>query len=112
MSKEGRIIHRLFNRQILDINAGAWRPILLTGPTEFPVATPIATNTPDYIAQVNEIKSSQANLTSDEKRIVKYWSAGAVLRWNEILRSWWPNTTCLLIKTPMELTQFQTLTTR
>ena len=25
-------------------------------------------------------------MTSDEKRIVKYWSAGAVLRWNEILR--------------------------
>jgi hypothetical protein len=31
-----------------DINAGAWRPILLTGPTEFPVATPIATNTRLY----------------------------------------------------------------
>jgi hypothetical protein len=70
----------------IDINAGAWRPILLTGPAEFAVAAPSATNTPDYIAQVNEIKTWQANLTADEKRIVKYWSAGAVLRWNEILR--------------------------
>ena len=25
-------------------------------------------------------------MTNEEKRIVKYWSAGAVLRWNEILR--------------------------
>lgn len=70
----------------VDLNAGTWKPILLTGPMEFPVAAPAATNTPDYIAQINEIKASQANLTSEEKSIVKYWSAGAVLRWNEILR--------------------------
>ena len=71
----------------IDINAGIWKPILLTGPTEFAVAAPIAaTTTPDYIAQVNEIKTWQADLTREEKRIVKYWSAGAVLRWNEIMR--------------------------
>jgi hypothetical protein len=69
-----------------DINAGIWQPVLLTSPTEFPVPAPAATNTPDYIAQINEIKTWQANLTAEEKRIVKYWSAGAVLRWNEIMR--------------------------
>jgi len=69
-----------------DINAGTWRPVLLTGPTEFPVAAPIAVTTPDYIAQMNEIKTWQTDLTKDEKNSVKYWSAGAVLRWNEILR--------------------------
>jgi len=70
----------------LDMNARTWKPVLLTGPTEFPVAAPIATSTPDYIAQVNEIKSFQANITNAEKNRVKYWSAGAVLRWNEIMR--------------------------
>jgi hypothetical protein len=70
----------------IDLNAGIWKPVLLTGPTEFPVAAPAATSSPDYIAQINEIKTWQADLTSDEKRIVKYWSAGAVLRWNEIMR--------------------------
>ena len=70
----------------IDINAGTWRPILLTGPTEFAVAAPGATTTPDYIAQVNEIKSFQAKMTKAEKKAVEYWSAGAVLRWNEILR--------------------------
>ena len=69
-----------------DVNAGAWKPILLTGPAEFAVATPLATNTTDYIAQISEIKSFQANLRQEEKDIVKYWSAGAVFRWNEILR--------------------------
>lgn len=69
-----------------DLNAGTWKPVLLTGPTEFPVPAPIATNTPDYVAQINEIKSFQANITDAERNSVRYWSAGAVLRWNEILR--------------------------
>ena len=69
-----------------DIDAGTWKPILLSSATEFPVTAPAATTTPDYIAQVNEIKTWQQDLTSEEKSIVKYWSAGAVLRWNEILR--------------------------
>ncbi|MBI2730492.1 MAG: phosphatase PAP2 family protein [Sphingobacteriales bacterium] len=70
----------------LDDNAGTWKPILLNAPDEFAVAAPIATNAPDYIAQINEIKSWQNKLTAAEKNTVKYWSAGAVLRWNEIMR--------------------------
>jgi hypothetical protein len=69
-----------------DIDAGSWKPVLLTSANEFSISAPIATTTPDYIAQINEIKAWQASLTDNEKNIVKYWSAGAVLRWNEILR--------------------------
>lgn len=69
-----------------DINAGTWKPILLTGPTEFALAAPIATNSPGYIAEINEIKDYQRRLTDKQKEVIKYWSAGAVLRWNEILR--------------------------
>jgi hypothetical protein len=70
----------------LDANAGSWTPILLTGPTEFPVAAPIAVTSPDYRIQINEIKSMQANMTESDRQLVRYWSAGAVLRWNEIMR--------------------------
>jgi hypothetical protein len=70
----------------IDLNAGEWKPVLLALPTDVAVAAPIATNTPEYIAQINEIKSWQENITAYEKKIVKYWSAGAVLRWNEIMR--------------------------
>lgn len=69
-----------------DANADAWKTILLTSPAEFALAAPIATTTPDYNAQVNEIKTWQANITEEQKQQVKYWSAGAVLRWNEIMR--------------------------
>jgi len=70
----------------IDLNAGTWKPILLTGPTEFSVAAPIATTSPDYIIQINEIKTWQSTITEKERELVNYWSAGAVLRWNEILR--------------------------
>jgi hypothetical protein len=69
-----------------DADAGIWKLILLASPAEFPVAAPGAVNTPDYIAQINEIKSWQARMTEEDKLLVKYWSAGAVLRWGEIMR--------------------------
>ena len=71
----------------IDINAGTWKPILLAAPDEFPVAVPVATATPIYTAELNEIKSWQRNITDEQKQIIKYWSAGSVLRWNEILRN-------------------------
>ena len=84
---DGRTDHVApLNPTNIDLNAGAWKPILLTGPTEFAVPAPSATNTPDYIAQLNEIKTWQNDLTKDEKRMVEYWGAGGILRWNEILR--------------------------
>jgi hypothetical protein len=69
-----------------DANAGTWKPLLLTTANEFACAAPIATTSPDYVIQLNEIKSFQNNISSDEEELVKYWGAGAVLRWNEIMR--------------------------
>jgi hypothetical protein len=69
-----------------DANAGTWKPILLATANEFACPAPIATTSPDYIIQLNEIKSYQNNITKDERKLVNYWGAGAVLRWNEIMR--------------------------
>jgi len=70
----------------LDLNADTWKPVLVTDPTLFTVAAPDATTSPAYIADLNEIKGYQRSLTDDQRAIIKYWSAGAVLRWNEIMR--------------------------
>ena len=70
----------------IDLDAGNWKPVLLASASEFNVPAPAASNTPDYVAQVNEIKAWQKDLSAEEQNIVNYWSAGAVLRWNEILR--------------------------
>ncbi|HMP94011.1 MAG TPA: phosphatase PAP2 family protein [Phnomibacter sp.] len=69
-----------------DINAGTWKTILITAPDVVSVPAPAAPTGPDYVAQLNEIKSAQANLGKAGKENLRYWSAGAVLRWNEITR--------------------------
>ncbi|MFN5134878.1 MAG: phosphatase PAP2 family protein [Chitinophagaceae bacterium] len=70
----------------IDINAGTWKTILLTAPDEFAVAAPGGTNTTAYAAEINEIKSWQQNMSIELQNDIQYWGAGAVLRWNEILR--------------------------
>lgn len=69
-----------------DIDAGNWKPVLLTGPTEFPVAAPAAVTTPGYVAELNEIKALQKNITKEQEAKIAYWGAGGVLRWNELMR--------------------------
>ncbi|RKS99562.1 phosphatase PAP2 family protein [Flavobacterium sp. 123] len=71
----------------VDELAGTWKTFLLTAPDEFALDTPIATNSSAFTREINEIKSYQTNITEDQKRIIKYWSAGGVLRWNEIMRT-------------------------
>jgi hypothetical protein len=83
---EANMAYPMLNPVKADANAGTWKPILLSSATEFPCAAPIATTSPDYILQLNEIKSFQNSITNEEKDLVNYWGAGAVLRWNEIMR--------------------------
>ncbi|MXV50193.1 phosphatase PAP2 family protein [Pedobacter sp. HMF7647] len=70
----------------LDVDADTWKPVLLNGFTDLAVANPDAINSNAYLADLNEIKGFQNNLTSEQREKIKYWSAGAVLRWNEIMR--------------------------
>jgi len=69
-----------------DLNAGSWKLVLLSRPDSFPVAVPAATTSPLYVADLNEIKGYQAHLSGDLQGKIKYWSAGGVLRWNEVMR--------------------------
>ena len=70
-----------------DLTAGSWKPMLLSRPDTFAVATPAATNSTGYLADINEIKGYQKSMTDAQLGAIKYWSAGGVLRWNEIMRN-------------------------
>ena len=70
----------------VDANAGAWKMVLLTGPTQVPVAAPVPAADPAYKAELAQIKTSQGSLTDAQKASITYWSGGGVLRWNEIMR--------------------------
>jgi hypothetical protein len=84
--EENNLLAPTLNPTNTDDNAGNWKPILLSSASEITVPAPIASTSPDYIAQINEIKAWQGNISESEQKIVNYWSAGAVLRWNEIMR--------------------------
>ena len=72
----------------VDANAGNWSMLLLTSNNQFAasVPTPAAVNSIAYQTELATIKDVQGKLTSSQKEIIKYWSAGGVLRWNEIMR--------------------------
>ena len=70
----------------LDANAGTWKTVLLSSPDEVALDSPLLLKGPAYTAELNEIKAFQRKLSDEDRNIIKYWKAGAVLRWNEILR--------------------------
>ena len=70
----------------LDQGAGSWSMIVLTGPTQFAVATPAATTSPAYANELASIKTAQAHLTPAQRSAIDYWSGGGVLRWNQFAR--------------------------
>ena len=70
----------------LEPTAGSWRMIVLTSPSQIAVAAPTAVTSAAYAAELDAIKSTQANLTSAQRSTIAYWSGGGVMRWNQILR--------------------------
>ncbi len=76
------------NPASLDETAGTWTPVILTKnySTQVPVAAPAAVTSDAYKAELASIKDIQSKLTKNQKDIIAYWSAGGVLRWNQILR--------------------------
>jgi hypothetical protein len=69
-----------------DAGAGSWRMLVLSGPTQIGVPPPEAVTSDAYRAELAAIKAAQAGLTDEQREIIEYWSAGGVLRWNQILR--------------------------
>lgn len=69
-----------------DANAGSWKLIVLTSPTQIAVAAPVPVTDPTYQAELASIKSAQTKLTEAQKAEIQEWSGGGVLRWNQILR--------------------------
>ena len=73
------------NAATTDPDAGTWRMIVLTGPTQVPVAPPAQVTSLDYQAELASIRSAQSRLTSEQRRLIDYWKGGGVLRWNELM---------------------------
>jgi len=69
-----------------DTEAGAWKTVVLAAPTDVTVPAPTAGNSAEYLQEIASVKNAASGLSNQQKEAVKYWSAGSVLRWNEIMR--------------------------
>jgi hypothetical protein len=72
-------------RGAADSTAGTWKMIVLTGPTQVPVAAPLPVTDANYLAEIAAVKTAQSRISNDERKAVEYWGKGGVVRWNEIL---------------------------
>jgi hypothetical protein len=84
----------------IDADAETWAPIDANVMTIAKIKTTVETSTPRvfneptlitsdaYKAELTAIKTVQKNLTAKQKEIIKYWSGGGVLRWNQLLREY------------------------
>ncbi|WP_339814706.1 phosphatase PAP2 family protein [uncultured Imperialibacter sp.] len=68
----------------LDEDAGSWTPVLLTSVDQVVIDAPSDVTSAEYMAELADLKSASANLTTDQLKKVEYWTNNSVIRWNEI----------------------------
>ena len=70
----------------VDADAGGWRMLVLSAPDQIAVPAPAATTSDAYRAELQALRTAQAQLTDAQRRNVEHWSGGGVLRWNQVMR--------------------------
>jgi hypothetical protein len=58
--------------------------IVISGPTQFPVASPVPADDPEYQSELVSIRTAQRTVTAEQRDAIVYWGKGGVLRWNEL----------------------------
>src|SRR5262245_2973397 len=58
----------------VDADAGTWKMLVMTGPTQIAVAPPSPVGAADYQAELTQIKDLQRNLTPEQRAVIDYWS--------------------------------------
>lgn len=70
----------------LEIKGGLWSVYLLKSDQFDMVSQPEASSSNAYQTELQELKTIQSSLTDQQRGAVRYWGAGAVIRWHEIAR--------------------------
>jgi hypothetical protein len=72
----------------IDNNAGTWQTYNPMSPSEFMsiIPSPSEITSKEYLKELEEVKAEMANIDDNKRNIIRYWSSGGVLRWNQIMR--------------------------
>lgn len=69
-----------------DAAAGNWKTVLTINKDNFSPAQPPDIAGTTFKQQLDDIVAIQKNISKEDNENLRYWGAGGVLRWNEILR--------------------------
>lgn len=83
---EDNLSYPILQPKRADAEAGNWKLILLSSPNEIACPTPLNISSQEHQSQLAEIVELQKEISVEEKELINYWGAGAILRWNEIMR--------------------------
>jgi len=67
-----------------DENGGDWTPILLSSGEEVSLSPPTSATSATYLAEIEDVKKKQEQMTDKDREQVNYWTNNSVNRWNEI----------------------------
>lgn len=67
-----------------DEAGGTWKPILIRSGADITLAAPKSTSSPEYQAELADMKAAMGRITSEQRQAVSYWTSNPVTRWNEI----------------------------
>lgn len=81
------IQYTILNPTKTDALAGNWKTVIADTAQMYGVVAPVSITSSDYKAQLDAIKTAQANITTNQQTAINYWGAGNTLRWNEIMRA-------------------------
>jgi len=72
-----------------DHDASAWKTYNPMSSSEFTsvVPSPSDITSKEYLKELEEVKAEMANVDDNKRAIIRYWSSGGVLRWNQIMRA-------------------------
>jgi len=69
-----------------DQQAGSWKTAVLANANEFAIPEPANVQSAEYKNELAQLKTTMSQLTDKQRDAVKYWSGGATIRWNQIMR--------------------------
>lgn len=67
-----------------DENGGNWVPILLNSATDVVIPAPSDIASPEYTAELAEVKNLNSNISADQQEAIDYWGNNTTIRWMEI----------------------------
>ncbi|MFI5172835.1 MAG: phosphatase PAP2 family protein [Chitinophagales bacterium] len=68
----------------VDETGGDWTPVYISSIGLFTIPAPTDITSPEYIAELEEVKAYNSALSADEQEAVDYWGNNSLIRWMEI----------------------------